>query len=290
MKKLQNYWNKHIILLKIGNLYFLKSWFWLLYIIFPLISIAVIYFFKDYASTMMPSAILYSFFPPFYIFNSMIVDLKRNSIIEKMFVFSKKPIYSNVIVAVWLFLLTLLSFLWNFFIIFLVSLDKNSFENLNLFENIDWGSLIFAVLLSAFLITSISSIIYTFINSLIKSATITGFLVIFFIFFSGSFIPMNTISNVNALTYISYLSPFKYISSLLIVSMNNGAINLNHVNIFDFSKNFEILTVSVVNGKYQITSTVLFHSYDMILNIFIPLILTICFLSLSLNSRMCRRK
>lgn len=60
--------------------------------------------------------------------------------------------------------------------------------------------------------------------------------------------------------------------------MNNNY----HIGIFDITKNFEI----------SISNQVLFHlyDYDMALDIFIPLILIIVFLSISLNSRMGKRK
>lgn len=291
-KHIQKYWNKHLILLQISNLYFWKSWIVWIYvaIITPLISMMIMYAFNQYATTMMPSILIYPFIFTLYVWAAIIVELKRNSIIEKIFIFSKKPIYSNAVIAIYFFLLTFLSFWWNLFIIFLFSLDKNLFSTDLLFKNVDWGAIVFIALLSSFLVISISSMLYTFMNSVLKTQLVGGLLMIFFMIFSGSFIPINTITNVDALHYISYFSPLKYISSLLIVAMNNGGNNINQVNIFDFSKDFEIWTVSNVNGTYEPIKMVLFHSYDMVLNIFVPLILTIVFLSISLNSRIGKRK
>ncbi|MBD5445930.1 MAG: hypothetical protein HDR31_01280 [Mycoplasma sp.] len=110
--------------------------------------------------------------------------------------------------------------------------------------------------------------------------------------FSGSVAPMASTTS-SVITYISYFSPFKYISSSFVVAMNSGFSpnNLDNVSIFDLSKNFIISSAKVEGNQIILESKfILFHSYDLCLNIFVPLILSIVFLSLSLNTRMCRKK
>ena len=100
----------------------------------------------------------------------------------------------------------------------------------------------------------------------------------FSLVFSGIVVPMSTLSSVSVLNYLSYFSPFKYINSSLVIAMNGTS---SGITIFDLNRNFEI----GAGGN-----SVVFHSYDLSLNIFVPLILTAILFSISLNKRMCRKK
>lgn len=288
------YWNKYLILLQIMNLYFWKSLLGpiMSFIVVPLLSLGFLLINSDYVNTIMPSVISNPLiFLPFWFLISAIYDLKKNSIVEKIFIFSKKPIHSNIIVTLFLFIIIIMSFLWNLFVVFLISLNKDTFKY-NLFSSIDWGAVVFIVLLSLFLSISISSMIYTFIKSPIKGQLVSYILSVFFMIFSGSVAPMASTTS-SVITYISYFSPFKYISSSFVVAMNSGFSpnNLDNVSIFDLSKNFIISSAKVEGNQIILESKfILFHSYDLCLNIFVPLILSIVFLSLSLNTRICRKK
>ena len=106
----------------------------------------------------------------------------------------------------------------------------------------------------------------------------------FSLVFSGFVVPISTLSSISVLNYVSYFSPFKYVNSSFVIAMNFGTNpnNLNGITIFDLNRNFEI----DIGGS----SVVLFHSYDLSLNIFVPLILTVILFSVSLNKRMCRKR
>lgn len=284
MKKIQSYWNKHLVLLQFINLYFWKSSAWVIsFILVPVFSLLIMFMSSNLLTTIMPNIIIWSFCMPLSTFAIIMVNLKKSSIIEKIFIFSKKPIYSNVIIACMFFLLTLLGFIWNLFILYLVSLGVYP----ELFIYVDWGSMIFVALLSSFLTIAIASMFYTFISSMLKVMTICSIFMFFCIFFSGMFTFTDN-NNVNTtFNYISYFSPFRYIKWLLYVAINQyqsidpkSASNIEYLHqplnhsIFDFSD----------------LDDADLHSYDMALNIFVPLILTIVFLSISLNSRIGKRK
>ncbi|MDE6645729.1 MAG: hypothetical protein K2J69_00250, partial [Malacoplasma sp.] len=224
---------------------------------------------KEYASLVMPSVIstpLVSM--PFIILTTLIFDLKKNSIVERIFVFSKKPIHSNVIVAIYCFLLVFSSFIWNIFLVFLISLNRNIF-NYDIFENVSWSQVFFVALLATFLSVSISSVIYTFMKSALQGQLIGYLISAFSLVFSGIVVPMSTLSSVSVLNYLSYFSPFKYINSSLVIAMNGTS---SGITIFDLNRNFEI----GAGGN-----SVVFHSYDLSLNIFVPLILTAILFSIS---------
>ncbi|MDE5949885.1 MAG: hypothetical protein K2G54_03340, partial [Malacoplasma sp.] len=164
---------------------------------------------KEYASLVMPSVIstpLVSM--PFIILTTLIFDLKKNSIVERIFVFSKKPIHSNVIVAIYCFLLVFSSFIWNIFLVFLISLNRNIFSY-DIFEKVSWSQVFFVALLATFLSVSISSIIYTFMKSALQGQLIGYLISAFSLVFSGIVVPMSTLSLVSVLNYLSYFSPFK---------------------------------------------------------------------------------
>lgn len=292
--KTLNYCNKHMILLQILNLYFWKSWLGpiITFVVMPIVSICLLMANANYASVIMPSVMSNPLiFIPLWFVIASVYELKKNSIVEKIFIFSKKPIYSNAIVIFFYFIILFIGFFWNLFVVYLMSLDKNDFKY-NLFQSSDWGAIIFIVILSLFLAISISSMVYTFIQSQFKGQLVSFILSIFFMVFSGSMLP-TTSHSPEVFTYISYFSPYKYVSSSFVIAMNSGLSpnNLYNVSIFDLSKNFVVLSAST-NGNLNTIENefVLYHSYDLCLNIFVPLILTIIFYSFSLNTRMCRRK
>ena len=87
------YWNKYLILLQIMNLYFWKSLLGpiMSFIVVPLLSLGFLLINSDYVNTIMPSVISNPLiFLPFWFLISAIYDLKKNSIVEKIFIFSKK--------------------------------------------------------------------------------------------------------------------------------------------------------------------------------------------------------
>ncbi|MDE5841376.1 MAG: ABC transporter permease [Malacoplasma sp.] len=283
---IKNYYNKHFVVIDIINLYFWKSIIGPIFyfVIIPLFSIGLILINKEYVSLTMPSVISTPLISiSIWLLSPFIFELKKNSIVERVFVFSKKPIYSNAIVAIYCFVLVFSNLIWNIFIIFLISLNRNIFEN-NVFEKVDWGSVFFIGILGSFLSVSISSLLYTFLKSTLLIQLIGFIISAFLMFFSGSIIPMNTLNSVNALNYISYFSPFKYINSSFVIAINSGIgpNNLDGITIFDLNSHFRIGSVS--------DSIVLFNSYDLYLDLFVPLFLTALFFSFSLNSKMCRKK
>lgn len=291
--KTKDYYNKNMILVNILNLYFWKSWLGpiLTFIVVPIYSIILLAANSNYGSTIMPSIVSNPliFIPLWFVISSS-YELKKNSIVEKIFIFSKKPIYSNVLIVLFYFVVVFIGFWWNLFIVYLMTLNKDLFKY-NLFQSIDWGAIIFIMLLAIFLALSISSMIYTYIQSFIK-AQLVGYIVsIFLMVFSGAFFSVATASK--AIIYISYFSAYKYINSMFVIAMNAGTSmnNLYNTSIFDLSKDFAISNITV-DGNNLISNgeIILYHSYDMYLNIFVPLILTIVLYSFSLNKRMCIKK
>lgn len=294
-KSINKYISRYAILYKILNLYFWKSLIGpiICFVVIPLFSIGMLYVNYEYASTIAPSVVSMPFMSlPFWLLISLILDLKKNSIVERIFVFSKKPIYPNIVVFIFSYLFVFISFLWNLLIIFLVSQDSKTFGN-GIFINIDWFQTFYIAIVAIFVSVGISSMIYTYINNPIVSQIVGYVISAFFMFFSGSVIPTITISSSNALNYISYLSPFKYINSSLIISFNavKGPSNIDGISIFDFGKEFKVLSFKSADGiLVSPKEIVLFYSHDIYLNFLIPIFLSIIFLSFSLNKKMCTKK
>lgn len=293
------YVREYKILYKFLNIYFLKIWIALIicFLATPIYSIGILYINHDYANIVLPSVTTSSLlFLPFWLLPTVVIDLKKNSIIEKFFVFSKKPLYANSVPFIYFYPIVLLSYFWNLLLLYFVSFDKKTFP-INFFQYTDWGSMIFSAILAIFISLSIVSLFYTFFSNPIYSQIICYLLSMFCMFFSGYIIPLSVIINNSALNIISYFSPFRYINSLFTISMNMGVginiiNNIHNINIFSFGKQFEAIKYGLDqnNNVIEQGTLVLFKNYDLYLNIFVPILVSAACLSISLNTRMCKVK
>lgn len=288
-------WKTHLFFIKFINLYFFKSWVGPLicFLFIPIMSIGFAYINKNYVSTIIPSVLSNVIIGiPFWLISSSMIDIKKNSIVEKYFLFSKKPIYVNSIPLLYFYIIILVSFLINFFVVYLISFDKNNFP-INFFQNINVGSLIFTLIFSIFLSLSIASIMYTFVRSIIWNQIICYVLSMFFLLFSGNIIPWVTIITNEPLNIISYFSPFRYINALFIESINglsDGMNNLQNTNVFNFSTPYVITYAEINENGIQYKQMELFKQYDQILNFLIILIIPIIINGIILNIRQGKRK
>lgn len=290
------YWKKHLVLLD-----FMNRWFWkscanplAAFAAIPALALLLLYLTSRFAApaTVMPTVItLPVIIVPLGVLVPMVFDVRSVSFVDRLFVFAKKPIHANALVAGYGFALSLGSFVWTLFVVWLASFDHKNFST-GMFSTVDWGGFAFVAMLGILTMVGIATLIYTFIASRIWMYATTICVVMFLFLFSGAFFSMNVLGSTPGLKYISYLSLSRYIGASFVVAMNAGLspTNVNGVHIFDLGSDFISTTVSVQGDNAALKPIVLFYSYDLALNIFVPLVLTASFLGLTLNVRLSRRR
>ena len=194
----------------------------------------------------------------------MLVEIKQSIVLRRISTSSITPIKYNLIVATWFFIMCFLSTLF-VTILFLCFLNTKAPETL---KHINWGEFILAIIM--LYITSIATgILLASVSKKSSTVQLTGLsFMLLTLVLAGHFIPISVIGGIDAIKYMSLLSPINYSTSLL----NNVLItpvDLNSSSIFDF-KDFIISNP----GSDPI---VIIASWQKILNLIMPPLIFIGF-------------
>lgn len=278
LNNIKNLFLNNAFLYKFYFLYFFKSLIGpvIPFIFAPLYTIAILYINgPEYSLVTLPSLITNPLiFITFWLGSSMIMDIKKNSLVEKYFIFSKNSFSTNFVSFSFIWLIVFLSFFWNLLIIFFASFDIDFFKQ-NILENISWGQLIFSFIFASILSVSICILLSSAFKTLISLQITNYVLSMFLLVFSGNIIPFSVIASNNVSNGISYLSIFRYINGLFTESLNK--INLTNTNIFNLYTPYEIINPKLSlsdSGNIDINLTeriTIFHDYDQSLNLFISI-------------------
>lgn len=131
-----------------------------------------------------------------------------------------------------------------------------------IFSSINWGGLIFAIIYTVITSIFIGLLVVSITKSAVGSAAIG--MIIFFLsmFLSGQIFPIQSITNSMFLNVLSYFTPFRYTTGLLTMSWNGA-------DIFNMTQAYEL------NGQ------VIYNTYDLWLNWFIPLFFIVISIAIS---------
>lgn len=126
------------------------------------------------------------------------------------------------------------------------------------FQGINWGGLICAVIYTVIVSIFIGLLVVSITRSVIGSNVIG--MIIFFLsmFLSGQLFPIQNIVQNDVLNGISYLTPFRYTTTLLTISWNGGSI---------FNMSQPIYMANMLNSSDPIP---VYQTYDLWLSWFIP--------------------
>lgn len=154
----------------------------------------------------------------------MLVEIKQSIVLRRISTSSVKPAKYNLLVSAWFFIACVLSTII-VFIIFLCFLNVDTHKFL---FYINWGEVIYSLLM--LYITSIS--VGILIASLSKKSSVAQMIGVGIMFITlilgGQFIPISVIGKVEAIKYISLLSPINYASSLLNTCLINPEFSNNY--------------------------------------------------------------
>ncbi|MGL5640546.1 MAG: hypothetical protein ACRDCD_02770 [Mycoplasmoidaceae bacterium] len=215
----------------------------------------------------------------------IVVELKNSIILRRIknSGFTKNNFLLLIFFLYFFLALFFTLFVIGLFFIFLYTLEDPNDIRKDLI-NIDIGGFIYTIFF--FIISSLSAGIL--LSSIIKNVSyslLSGIIVIIVTtIFAGQFIPLTVIAGNEAFRYISLFSPLTYGASLLNTILMMPGIPENGTgpsieqmqNIFDFSSEFTLPLVTE-DGKNFIVYT----SWQKALNVIMPVVLPICFISLS---------
>lgn len=274
----KNLFLNNAFLYKFYFLYFFKSLIGpvIPFIFAPLYTIAILYINgPEYSLIALPCLIANPLiFITFWLGSSMIMDIKKNSLVEKYFIFSKNSFLINLVSFFFILVIISLSFFWNLLIIFFISFDTNFFK-VNILENVSWGQLFFAFIFASILSVSICILMSSLFKSIISLQIVNYILSMFLLVMSGSIVPLSVIVSNNVSNTISYFSIFRYINAMFVESLNK--VNLTGTNIFNLSLPYEMINPKLglnesgdilINLNNRIT---IFQNYDQSLNLFISI-------------------
>ncbi|MGL5640143.1 MAG: hypothetical protein ACRDCD_00585 [Mycoplasmoidaceae bacterium] len=161
------------------------------------------------------------------------------------------------------------------------------------FTNAEWGGIIWGIILNSLVGSSIGFLAVSFSKS---SLILQGILIPILIlsqFLSAMVLPIAMIKEIDAIWYLTYISPFRYSSGLINESFN-GIISLSNIPeingndliikaslspslIFDVNSVF-----SVLNSKGEMTE--IFGMADKIINLIMPFVISLIFMGISLKT------
>ncbi len=277
--------NKNKCLFKFFILFFIKSK------LGPIIGISLSLFFMIFFYTVsksqpdmttfangLPAFISVSILPLCLIsIPQLMVELKNSILLRRIknSGFSK----TNYVGLIFLFfLIAVIIFTLSVFIIFFSILNHDAHKYMSV-DKVYYGELIYALLA---LITN-SMMVGIFLGSIIKNISITfligvSFLLITLIF-SGQFIPIQVIGNIDAIKYLGLFSPLNYSSALLnnvliedILGQGKSIFSIDY---------FEICTQFSSDGPGCGETMIIYDSWQKILNLVMPFILSIALFFLS---------
>lgn len=206
---------------------------------------------------------------------SMLIEFKNSIILRKIKTCGLNELGFNGLCLIYFFIASISFTLITMIIFLLFSINK--FNSLNF---INWGTLIFGIIFLIFLSISFGLLLSTFIKTGL-SAQLIGFAIFLLtLCFSGQFMPLSLVGSVDALKYMSLLSPLNYATNILnIASVESVGISTN--SLFDFNNPFIIFGISKEPGNKP--ELLLYDIWQKVLFIVMPIVLFISFEILSIK-------
>ncbi len=159
-------------------------------------------------------------------------------------------------------------------------------------QNVNWGEFVWALFMNIFVATSIGLMLVSILKSSLAIQALGIPILIISQFLSAQVLPIPMVREVDAMYYLSYISPFKYSTGLMIDSWqgsvqlspdNSAIIGLNTI---DKNAYIQIQQNSIFNinstmyyyyEKDGINSVEIFNKADKVVNLVMPFVWTIIF-------------
>ncbi|MGL5246001.1 MAG: hypothetical protein ACRC8C_00300 [Mycoplasmoidaceae bacterium] len=287
--------------------------------LFPLIFVAILGLLLGYSSLLggliaMPSMVISLFVLPFTIF-----EFKSSVLLKRIAVTNIKP---------WMFLVAMISY---YFLIIIISTILTTLVSMGLFSqywsvgeeissglgitdlgngpvneivlapslseyfaNAQWGGIIWGLILNSLVGSSIGFLVVSFAKSSLILQGILLPILILSQFLSAMVLPISMIRSIEAIWYVTYISPFRYSSGLMnesfngLLSLNNAGFNGTDIiiqgslipsSIFDVNSVF-----SVLDYRAKGETTEIFGMADKIANLILPFVISAIFMGISLKT------
>lgn len=200
---------------------------------------------------------------------SMNIEFKNSILLRKIKTSGINKFEYNLICLIYFFVASIV-----FSIITIILFLLFCVNNIQKLDSINWGTLTYGIIILSLVSICFGMFISTFIKTSL-SAQLIGFAIfIITLTFSGQFIPIQVISSVDAIKYISLLSPLNYATNIFNVaslSATNGSSN----SIFDFVNDFSF-------AGFEGQSILLYNVWQKIVFTFVPFLLIAVFETLSI--------
>lgn len=166
-------------------------------------------------------------------------------------------------------------------------------------QNVNWGEFVWALFMNIFVATSIGLMLVSILKSALAIQALGIPILIISQFLSAQVLPIPMVREVDAMYYLSYISPFKYSTGLMInawqgsvqLSADNSAIiGLKEIGINTTTQHLieqvQIQQNSIFNinstmyyyySQQQINSIEIFNKADKVVNLVMPFVWTIIF-------------
>ena len=160
----------------------------------------------------------------------------------------------------------------------------------NMVTHVNWGGLLWAVIMNILVSGSIGIFISTVCKSAISIQGIGVPVLIISGFLAAQYLPISMVKEINGLYWLSYISPFKYSTGLIIESWN-GILNVPELsgapgeiinitfsgssNIFNVKEEFYSINAKAIAPNE--VKQLIFKTYDKVLNIIMPIAITAVF-------------
>lgn len=165
-------------------------------------------------------------------------------------------------------------------------------------QNVNWGEFVWALFMNIFVATSIGLMLVSVLKSSLAIQALGIPILIISQFLSAQVLPIPMVREVDAMYYLSYISPFKYSTGLMInawqgsVQLNSsdnaviGLVQIGTNSIGQSIQQVQIMQNSIFNvdssmyyyySKQGIDSIKIFDKADKILNLVMPFVWTIIF-------------
>lgn len=167
----------------------------------------------------------------------------------------------------------------------------------NMLSNVNWLEFIYGVLMNILVATSLGLLLVSVLKTSLAIQAVGVPILIISQFLSAQVLPIAMVVDVEAMRYMSYISPFRYSAGLMInawdgsvkwtneqingvassilnltnIGANNYAVQLEHNSIFNISSPMYYYGISKINP------TEIFNKADKIVNLVMPYVWTILF-------------
>lgn len=200
---------------------------------------------------------------------SMNIEFKNSILLRKIKTSGIDKFEYNLICIIYFFIASIL-----FSIITIILFALFSASDISRLGSINWGTLTYGIIFLSLVSISFGMFISTFIKTSLSSQLIGFAIFILTLTLSGQFIPVQVISGVEAIKYISLLSPLNYATNIFNVASLN-AINGSSNSIFDFSNDF-------IFAGFSNQPITLYNVWQKVLFVFAPFVLIGAFEALSI--------